>query len=180
MLAEAFAEPLTKERVVMYAGGLADIPKSDLEVSFQRALRELSYFPKVAELRKFAGAAADDEKKVEADAAWTFVNNYLREWGVDQLPIYSKGEKITPPPLHPRVEYALRRIGGFQVLHQMDVNKMPFTYRDFCEAYNLAPLAEQMSPRLEQQFGSHKILGTIKEMPKPKALESKQEARRER
>lgn len=174
LLAKAFAEKLTDDRASLYVAGLADIPPERLKVAFQRSFRELVYFPKIAELRNFAGANSDDEKKVEADAAWTYVNDYLRKWGVDLLPIYSGGEQILPPPLNSRVDYALRRIGGFQALHQMDVAKMPFIYRDFCEAYNLAPLAEQMAPRLEQQFGSQKILGTIKEMSKSKALGSKQ------
>ncbi len=168
MLAEALGEDLTPERIEIYARGLVDIAPDRLNIAFQRALRELIFFPKLAELRNFAGSRGDDEKKVEAEAAWTYVNNYLRKWGADLLPIYSGGKQIMPPPLDARVDYALRRIGGLQALHQMDLNKMPFIYRDFCEAYALAPLAELMAPRLEQQFGDLKMLGTLKELPKPK------------
>ena len=172
MLAEAFAEPLTEERMEIYIRALADVSQDRLRVSFQRALRELTWFPKVAELRNLAGANPadvneEDEIKVEADAAWTHVNDYLRQWGVDQLPLYSNGGKLTPPPpLAPRAEYALRRIGGFQALHQMDINRMPFIYRDFCEAYAQAPLAEQMAPRLQQQFGSPKTFAEAAQRPK--------------
>jgi hypothetical protein len=159
MLAEAFAEPLTEERMEIYVRALADIAQDRLRISFQRALRELTWFPKVAELRNLAGATPEEtnkeaEQKLEADAAWAYVNDYLRKWGVDQLPLYSTGGQSTqPPPLDPRADYALRRIGGFQALHQMDINRMPFVYRDFCEAYLQAPLAQQIAPRL-QQFGS--------------------------
>lgn len=170
MLAEAFAEPLTEERMEIYVRGLADIPQDQLRVSFQRALRQLTWFPKLAELRNFAGANSADEAKIEADAAWTYVNDYLRKWGADLLPIRSGGKEILPPPLDARVEYALRRIGGLQALNQMDVNKMAFMYRDFCEAYTQAPLAELIAPRLEQQFGSNKVLGTIKGLAQAKAM----------
>jgi len=108
-------------------------------------------------------------------AAWIYVNNYLYQWGVDRLPLYSGGKQIALPPLSPRIEYALRRIGGLQALHQMDISKMPFIYRDFCEAYNLAPLAEQMVPRLEQQLGEPKTLAAAKKMDQLKSLASKPE-----
>ena len=176
MLAEAFAEPLTEERMEIYIRALADVPQDRLRISFQRALRELTWFPKVAELRNLAGASSEDaneeaKTKLEADAAWTYVNDYLRKWGVDQLPLYSSEGKQTPPPLDPRADYALRRIGGFQALHQMDINRMPFVYRDFCEAYAQAPLAEQMAPRLQQQFDSPKtIVKTIAEATRPARL----------
>jgi len=173
MLAEAFAEPLTEERMEIYVRALADIPQDRLRISFQQALRELTWFPKVAELRNLAGANAADvskeaEQKVEADAAWTYVNDYLREWGVDQLPLYSSDGRMIPPALDPRADYALRRIGGFQALHQMDLNRLPFIYRDFCEAYAQAPLAEQMGPRLQQQFGSPKTMEEAKQPAKLK------------
>jgi len=170
MLAEAFAEPLTEERMEIYVRGLADIPQDQLRVSFQRALRQLTWFPKLAELRNFACSNSADEAKVEADAAWAYVNEYLRKWGADLLPIRSGGKEIPPPSLDARVEYALRRIGGLQALNQMDVSRMPFMYRDFCEAYTQAPLAEQMASRLEQQFGTDKILGTIKDLAQAKAI----------
>jgi len=154
----------------IYARSLGDLPMNRLNIAFQRALRELVFFPKVAELRNLAGASTQDEAKVEADAAWSFVNDYLRKWGVYLLPIRSGGKEIPPPPLDARVDYALRRIGGLQALNQMDVNRMPFMYRDFCDAYAQAPLAEQMAPRLEQQFGTNKVLGTIGDLARAKAI----------
>ena len=176
MLAEAFAEPLTEERMEIYVRALADVPQDRLRNSFQRALRELTWFPKVAELRNLADANAgseskEAEQKVEADAAWTYVNDYLRKWGVDQLPLYAGGKQIPAPPLDPRADYALRRIGGLHALHQMDVNRMPFVYRDFCEAYAQASLAEHMAPRLEERFGSAAPSGKVKELAKPDTSE---------
>jgi hypothetical protein len=176
MLAEAFAEPLTEERMEIYVRALADVPQDRLRISFQRALRELTWFPKVAELRNLADANSENadkeaQQKVEADAAWTYVNDYLRKWGVDQLPLYSGGKQIPPPPLDPRADYALRRIGGFHALHQMDINRMPFVYRDFCEAYAQAPLAEHMASRLEERFGTAAPSGKVKELAKPDTSE---------
>src|SRR5437667_1586299 len=119
ILAEAFGEPLTEERVEIYARGLIDIPRDRLEVAFRRALYEVKWFPKLSELRDFSGASADDQKKVEAQAAWNYLNKYLAEWGVDRLPVRSAGQWITAPPLEPRLEYALRQIGGLWRFNQV-------------------------------------------------------------
>ncbi len=155
----------------IYAGALADVPQDRLDVAFQRALRELTFFPKVAELRHFAALNSEDQKKVEANAAWDYVNEYLRKWGVDLLPDYTGGKVTTPPPLDARTDYALRRIGGLRALNQVDVDKMPYMYRDFCEAYALAPVAELLALPLRQQFGAEKLQGSVKMLTEAKAME---------
>jgi hypothetical protein len=162
VLAEAFGEPLTQERAEIYVGSLASIPGDRLRVAFARALNESTFFPKVAELRSRAGASTEDEKKVEAHAAWNHVNEYLRKWGVDKLPIRSRGQWITAPPLEPRLEYAVRQIGGLWRLNQVTDENYAFVLRDFCEAYALAPIAELMSPQLLEQFADRKLLGSVK------------------
>lgn len=171
MLAEAFGEPLTEERIEIYARALADLSKDRLNIAFQRALRERSFFPKVAELRSLAASTAEDQKKIEANAAWDYVNEYLRKWGVDLLPLYSNGKVTTAPQLDARTDYALRRIGGFQALNQVDVDKMPFMYRDFCEAYALAPVADLLALPLRQQFGGEKLMGSVKLLTEAKRME---------
>ena len=172
MLAEAFGETLTEERMEIYARALADISRDRLHASFQRALRELTFFPKVAELRNLATASSDDGKKIEANAAWNFVNQYLQKWGADLLPIYSGGSVTTAPPLDPRTQYALQRIGGLRALNQVELNKMPFMYRDFCEAYTLAPVAELMALPLPQQFGENNLAGNIRQLAADKSMTS--------
>ena len=151
-------------------------PPDAIEWAFQEWRLHSPFFPTIADITKLISqwhgrASSEAESKVEADAAWTYVNDYLRRWGVDRLPLYTSGNLTPPPPLDPRADYALRRIGGFQALHQMDINRMPFVYRDFCEAYAQAPLAEQMAPRLQQQFDSPKtIVKTIAEATRPARL----------
>jgi hypothetical protein len=168
ILAEAFGETLTEERLEIYARELVDLPRELLTTSFRRTLRELKWFPKVAELRELARASEENLKKVQADAAWNYVNEYLRRWGVDRLPVYSSGKKITAPPLDDRTEYALRRIGGFSGLNQIDSNKRPFMYRDFCEAYALAPAAELLAQSLARQFSKHALAGIVSQLKENK------------
>ncbi|MGB8781814.1 MAG: hypothetical protein WCD02_01775, partial [Terriglobales bacterium] len=118
ILGEAMGETVSPERMKIYAGDLADLDRSQLEVAFTRARRELKFFPRISELRDLAGVAAKDVRNVETEAAWKFVNDYLRKWGVDLMPIYSGGKRIEAPALPPRIAYALRRIGGLCGLNQ--------------------------------------------------------------
>jgi hypothetical protein len=166
---------MTYERMEIYARALEDIPKDRLNLAFLRALQERTFFPKVAELRALALASSDEGKKVEANAAWDYVNQYLRKWGVDLFPLYSNGKVITPPPLDARTDYALRRIGGLRALNQVDVDKVPFMYRDFCEAYTLAPVADLLAQPLQQQFGEDKLQGNVKQLAVAKSIDGESE-----
>ena len=71
-LGEAFGEGLTAERQAIYATSLADIPVDKLRHAIKRAIRELKWFPKIAELRELAGlspeSTADGRPGVEE--AW--------------------------------------------------------------------------------------------------------------
>jgi len=165
ILAEGFGEQLTLERVEIYVTSLVDIPQERLRVAFRRAMYELKWFPKLAELRDLSGSSADDEKKVEAQAAWDFANKYLREWGVDRMPVRSNGRWITAPTLEPRLEYAIRQIGGLWRLNQISDESYPFVFRDFCEAYAVAPTAELLDSLLLEKFGLLQLAGQIKELP---------------
>lgn len=54
ILGEAFGEGLTAERQAIYVRALTDIPQDQLHQAIQFAIRELKWFPKVAELRELA------------------------------------------------------------------------------------------------------------------------------
>ncbi len=89
-------------------------------------------------------------------------HGYLHKWGVDLLPLWTSKGKIEAPPLPQRIDYALRRVGGLRGLNLIDEEKRPFMFRDFCEAYNLAPSAETLAPQFADKF----ITGeTLKRLP---------------
>jgi hypothetical protein len=169
------AEP-ERELVAEFTRVFDHEPPEAIEWAFREWRLQSSFFPAIADIaelisRWHGGADHEDGKKIEANAAWDYVNRYLHKWGVDLLPLYSNGKVTTPPPLDSRIDYALRRIGGLKALNQVDVDKMPFMYRDFCEAYRLAPVAELMAGSLQQQFGEGKLLGNIKQLGQARSLE---------
>jgi hypothetical protein len=164
ILAEAFGEELTDARLRVYAQDLSELARPQLEIAFGRARRELKFFPKISELLELAGAKPEDARKVEADAAWNHALNYLRKWGVDRMPVYSGGKRIDAPTLPPRIEFALRRVGGLWGLNQITSESRPFVQKDFTEAYQQAPIAESLAPQLGSMFGDKKLLGQVKQL----------------
>ena len=157
LLAEAFREELSDERRKIYISLLNDLTIEQFSLACNRAGQELKWFPKVAELREFAVGAPAERKMVEAEEAWQYVNEYLRRWGVDRLPVYGGGKVISAPVIPERIDYALRRIGGLWALNQAEADRIPFMHRDFCEAYNVAPLAFTMPM-------DRNLLGEVKQL----------------
>lgn len=138
--------------MAIYSESLTDLSEDQVRRAIGRAIRELKFFPRVAELRDLAGVAAKDERNVEAEAAWKWANDYLRKWGVDLMPVYSGGKGMEAPAIPHRIAYALRRIGGLNGLNQITADSRPFAFRDFCEAYHLAPIADSNAPQLANKF----------------------------
>jgi hypothetical protein len=172
ILAEAFGEPMTPQRLKIYAEDLVDIGQERLTQGFTHARRECRFFPRIAELRELAGVKAQDQRMVEAEAAWTWANDYLRKWGVDRMCVYSGGKRLEAPAIPPRIEYALRRIGGLWGLNQITAESRPFVQKDFIEAYFQAPMAEAQAPQLDSMFGPEKLLGEVKQLAAGKPIDA--------
>ena len=159
ILAIALGEPLTPARLRIYAEDLAaDLSREQIAVAVQRARRELKFFPKLSELRVFAGVDPAALLSVEAEAAWDSVWVYLRKWGVEPLPIWSGGKEFRAPRLNPRIDYALRRVHGLRALNQLKNDSLPFAKRDFIEGYKQASLAFSTSPQLQEKFVGRYLL----------------------
>jgi integrase-like protein len=153
LLAEACGEELTAARIRIYAEDLADLSRTQLQTGLTRARRELRFFPEISELRDFAGAKVEDAQQVDTNAAWEFANDC--RYGV------VKYDRDNRPPLPGRIEYALRRIGGLSGLNQVTAESFPFKYKEFCEAYRLAPMADVMVQQLAEKFPIHQLVGDV-------------------
>jgi hypothetical protein len=131
------------------------LSREQLDTALIRARQELRFFPKIAELRDLAGMKAEDAQQVEANAAWEYANRYLRRHGIVKYDLDDR------PALLPRIEYALRRIGGLWGLNQITTESYPFKYKEFCEAYELAPTADFLAFRLEEKFPAKQLIGNF-------------------
>lgn len=66
-------------------------------------------------------------ENLRAMRAWREANAYLREWGP---------RRVGGPQLPPRIEYALRQIGGLEKFRDTMVG-------DFIQAFNDAPFVDE-------------------------------------
>ena len=72
ILAEAFGESMTAQRLMIYAHDLGDIAFEELAAAFQRARRECRFFPKISELRELAGAGLSiGDGRPGVETAWS-------------------------------------------------------------------------------------------------------------
>lgn len=151
LLAAAFGECLTSERMEIYVEDLKDLPIDSLTAALTRARRELKFFPKIAELRELAGATAAGLAELEAAEAWVWLETYLREYGVD-------GELA--PSLPSRIAEVVRLMGGLEetakalwtipsfagTLPPQRTRHYPFVRREFLKLHRLACLASRVKP----------------------------------
>lgn len=136
MLAEAFRESLTPVRLRVYAENLSDIGRPQLAQAFYRALRELTFFPKIAELRKLAGADDGLRTELEAEQAWQAVERDLARRGMD-----------ASAALGDRTEYAIRAAGGRRAINasfSASITAEQFTKKAFVEAFQNYEVAEHL------------------------------------
>jgi hypothetical protein len=89
LLAEAFNEPLTANRIKVYVMALSDLSAPQLNHGLNRAVRELTFWPRPAELRELCtGIRARKSDTLRADEAWQWVMTYLDRHGLKGLTAY--------------------------------------------------------------------------------------------
>lgn len=85
LLATAYNEPLSPERIEVYTSVLFDLSPDELAHGFRRALRETKWWPKPSELLEFCtGRASAMEDKLTIDRAWKWLHQYLDWFGVSR------------------------------------------------------------------------------------------------
>jgi hypothetical protein len=129
------------------------------------------WFPSVRAIRQRAGLNQQEQVAVDANEAWNEVQRYLRLWGGEGHPFWRNGQREYPPPLTPRLDYAMRRVGGLRAIDRVTAAALPFMRKDFDEAYRLAPLAEQR--RLQLSIGSNRknLSGAFRDLLPTKKME---------
>jgi hypothetical protein len=142
----ALGYALTPERQVLFAQALADVPKSSLETAFSAAVRQLSFEPRPADIRKLAGLAPEQQELGEAHKAWDLVCAFADKWvaadheGVFRMHQGVRSEPI--PTLSQRILDVVRRTGGWEPYKWRTTKSLPFLERDFLQEYKVWTYAE--------------------------------------
>jgi hypothetical protein len=96
-------------------------------------IRESRSFPRIADLRARASLGKIDQDATEINAAWEFVCRYVQKYWHPGV-----GSYYIAPVIPPRINYALRQIGGLHALHNCSLDRLPRMHKDFVDAYRLA------------------------------------------
>lgn len=136
-----------------------------------QAVRDSDFFPTVSKIRRLAGLGSKEQTAAGADAAWLYLEDYLRKF---PLYDYSYGARrpTGTPELPPRIAHAVRLVGGLRKIEFATEEAYPFIRKDFCQAWN--GYEESAAAYNELQLTSpilSKLLGTGKDIKPEKRAE---------
>jgi len=124
-LGVTFDKPVTTELAEIYYRALSTVPDDRLDIGFQRAITELRFFPKPAELRELSGCGA---VAIEGQA--------FTEWGrvVESIARYGRcGEPDFTEP----TKGIIRSMGGWRYLCTRTFEQLnEWDRKKFIEHYN--------------------------------------------
>jgi|SRR5579863_7832640 len=157
ILAEAFGEPMTPQRLKVYAGDLSDLDRRQLEQAFIRGRRELKFFPKIAELRSLAGKSQEQQQDAEARKAWDATMKFMEKYvSNDVYGNFGPEHGWYPrryPTLSERILATVRRTGGWKIYKCMSNDDFPFVQKRFFEEYTAWAAVEQIEePKLLREI----------------------------
>jgi hypothetical protein len=177
-MAEVFREPLTAELLAMYVESLADLSDEQIRLCVGRAIRELKWFPKPAELRELVGCNPKGEQDAEARAAWDVVVDFTGKY-IQSDPqgcyVIDQGVRRVPPPvLSQRILDTVRRTGGWRAYKLMDAADLPHQQKRFVAEYQAWTAVEQV-PASKLLTELPRLQLVAKPMDPPCVTEPKQE-----
>ena len=164
-----------------YESALADLPVEELRWALNETLRQVPYWPTPAHVRQQVDRRETEARKTAADRAWLAAQKRLSDWHYDPaidggpwLPRFSVrhpgadytgrvtehngGYLIGPPRLDPAIDYAVRRVGGWDRLRSLDGKAHDFVRRDFIEAH-------QRSAEVRGYLPEDEALSLLEQMP---------------
>lgn len=119
-------------------------------------IRNSNWFPTIAELRTRAGLNEQTQEQIEANQAWQWIRFFsTHHWHPDIGPYRGA------PPIPPRIDYALRQVGGLHVIASCSNARLPFMRQDFINAFSLAPFAAKL--QLEAEPSTLNLLQSVLE-----------------
>lgn len=162
----------------MYVESLGDLSDEQIRRSVGRAIRELKWFPKPAELRELVGHNPRDEQDAEARAAWGVVVNFAEKY-VQSDPqgcyVVDQGVRRVPPPvLSQRILDTVRRTGGWRAYKLMRASDLPHQQKRFIAEYGIWTAVEQV-PESRLLTEMPRLQLVAKPIEPPSVTEPKQE-----
>lgn len=181
MLAAAFRETLHEATLRIYAHDLADIPTECLLLAFEKARLELTYFPRIAEIRAMAGETEKIKIEAEAHRGWDILIDYVDKWvSSDPEGRYKPDPTVRAgrmPQLSQRLLDTVRRTGGWRAYKCMTNADFPFQRERFLEEYQCWKAVESVPQDLLQLAGDEAKAKLLRADPPPSLPDPRTENR---
>ena len=129
---------ITAELAKMYQAGLGDMEPEQIEEACKKALLELKFFPKIAEIRERVGNETKALTEIQAEEDWAFAWTHAP---LDYNPDLKTG--LQPRGLSPAGTWAILRMGGWPRIAEAKERDEPFMRKRFMELYELYGHSEQ-------------------------------------
>lgn len=129
-LEEYFGKNHSKTIIEIYFKSLQDLSIDQFQMVCLKAIQKGRFFPKITELRDFAGVDQDAIEKDKPLLAWLAFRESIKTFG----PAFHNNGKLSDPVIY-RV---VRMLGGMERIRMWTENEMPFRQKDFIEYYELA------------------------------------------
>jgi hypothetical protein len=123
MLDKAFRQETSEMGNEVYWQGLRDCEIEDVKAAFVKAIRDLKFYPKVAELRGYIIGEADDM----AALAWREVNKAIGMPGTYVSVMFGD----------PVIHWVVEQMGGWPAMGLITKDDAPFREQDFRRLYSV-------------------------------------------
>lgn len=110
----------------------SEVGSARFSAALVQAVRDSDYFPVISKIRQHAGMGSKQQTAAAADAAWLYVQDYIRKW-----PNYGEniGRSRKAPALPARIGHAVRMVGGLARIEFALEDSLPFIRKDFSAAW---------------------------------------------
>jgi hypothetical protein len=142
---------MTQQRLEAYITALGDLTAEQFSIACNRAVKELKWFPKVAELRDFALSSRQQRDEAEGMAAWITATEFADKWvQADAYGNYvpSRGVRSSPIPLlDNRISTAVKACRGWKAFKCRTPENEAFLRKEFLAAFRNSTLIAE-TPKL--------------------------------
>ena len=133
------AYQLTPVLIRVWCNVFADVPPYQVEAAFNKAERQLKFWPSPAEVFEFISSAENKVGQEQAEQKWQQVREYIRIYYSPDIPPrdhdYEDGRKQNAPRITERTQRAINAAGGLAYLSDCDRESLQWAKKKFIEEY---------------------------------------------
>jgi hypothetical protein len=136
---DGLAYPVSPVMVKLWLNVFADVPPHQVEAAFDKAERQLKFWPSAAEVLGFISTVENKMGQEQAEQKWQQVRDYIRICYSPDIPPrdhdLEDGRKQNAPRITERTQRAINAAGGLAYLSDCDRESLQWAKKKFIEEY---------------------------------------------